>query len=471
LAQAPFGCSPSSPVWPPIRPPSLTIGKITKGAVMSKARQVAVHKSDSRRLEEEARRMEAKLEVLRRTLDAPSGKGVTSVNGADGGSRWKSAGVSKPLTKGYVKTVMEAKPPGRPHGERRTPGGSAPGSGRASPRREPQEAPSAPAPALCDLVPLAAVAPAQPPPAQGGLAAGGRASANLQANLRKQSTEAAEVEAFLTGLSLERYVGLFMEHGFDCMDVVKDMEESHMRDIGMAPGHVIKLRKKIAETAPGERRRVNFGATEEAPAAEVPLKSSLKAPARQSTTTAACTESLAQGAFDEDESAASFQEALRAWREGTEPRPGPGGRAEEAPAVKAAAAGTSFWASMGGGEMDLSRASPTPTPTASSSTATESKCLPAPGSEKLCCYNCYKQFFAQYTVERTAPGACARPVRLCSEGCASAWEAAEQAKAEALRKRQGELEKLQELQRAAVAAEAPTDGPAPEAEPGVEQVV
>jgi hypothetical protein len=289
--------------------------------------------------------------------------------------------------------------------------------------------------------------------------------------LRKQSSEAAEVEAFLTSLTLDRYVGLFMEHGFDCMDVVKDMEESHMRDIGMAPGHIIKLRKKIAEIAPSERRRVNFGATEEAPAAEVPRKSSLKAPAKQSaTTTVACTESLAQGAFDEDESAASFQEALRAWREGKEPSSGAEGRSDAAPAVKAAGAGASFWASMGGGEMDLSRASPTPTPTASSSTetATEPKCLPAPGSEKLCCYNCYKQFFAQYTVERTAPGA-QRPVRLCSEACAFAWEAAEQAKAEALRRRQGEMEKLQEMQRAMVVADVPTGRPSPETEPGVDQ--
>ena len=85
------------------------------------------------------------------------------------------------------------------------------------------------------------------------------------------------------------FSGGVQEHGFDCMDVVKEMEESHMKELGMAAGHVLKLRKRLSEMRPAKRREV---ARSGAPAG------------------------LLEGDFKEEESAASFQEALRAWRQG-----------------------------------------------------------------------------------------------------------------------------------------------------------
>lgn len=38
------------------------------------------------------------------------------------------------------------------------------------------------------------------------------------------------------------------------MDVVKEMEEAHMKEIGMAAGHILKLRKRLAEMKPLKRR-------------------------------------------------------------------------------------------------------------------------------------------------------------------------------------------------------------------------
>lgn len=117
-----------------------------------------------------------------------------------------------------------------------------------------------------------------------------------------------------------------MENGFDCMEVVQEMQESHMKEIGMAAGHILKLRKRIAELSPqpsegklvaltevqrregppgaGTERRVSFGSSE--------LKEAPKAATCQQQGSTL----LDGGAFDEAESAASFQEALRAWREG-----------------------------------------------------------------------------------------------------------------------------------------------------------
>lgn len=412
-------------------------------SALSKARSVTVRREDSRRLEDEARRMESKLEVLRRTLDSPSGYPPA----ADSGSRWKSGSSGKPITRGYVKGVLEAKAKAKPPGK--------PGKPQEATARE--EVP-APGPAVGNVVgPGAAASSAAVAPgtqreeaAESGASGGTRAASNLQANLRKQGDEALEVEGFLAELKLDRYVGLFMEHGFDCMDVVKDMEDSHMRDIGMASGHIIKLRKKLTELAPppGEtQRRVTFGETVEAPEKPTP-----KTQDGSNTGSAG----LSTGNFDEEESAASFQEALRAWREGREPTPGTPAKSSSGPAPQktaatTAASGGSFWASVGGGEMDLSRASPTPRASAGTDTATEQH-HPAPGEEKLCCFQCYRQFFARHAIERTAPGA-PRAVRVCSEACASKWEEATRAKAEALQKRQEQLLKMQELQRAMAAGE------------------
>ena len=58
----------------------------------------------------------------------------------------------------------------------------------------------------------------------------GGAAGNLHAAMSKQSSEEALVEAFLGDLKLDRYVSIFIENGFDCMEVVEAMEESHMRE-------------------------------------------------------------------------------------------------------------------------------------------------------------------------------------------------------------------------------------------------
>jgi len=390
-------------------------------------------------MEEETQRMEAKLDVLRRTLDplateAACKGGEVAARGGEGG-RWKSGSGAKPLTRNYVKGVLDA-PDGRSVGQPR--GGSqqraprAAGSGTVTP----QEA----AP-LGDFLTSGTSAPATT------AAPAGRAVANVQAAVQQQSSEALEVEAFLAGLSLDRYLALFMEHGFDCMEVVQDMQEHHMRELGMASGHILKLKKKLQELAPGDstsavatsapvavaaagpgasQRRVSFGASEAAPVQA---------------------QSCGGVTFDEEESAASFQEALKAWRAG---RSGP------SPAPAKAATG-SFWSTVGDNEVDLVRASTPinrPIEVEVSTTAdTETQRDPAPSEDKLCCYQCYKQFYAKFAVERQSPlpehgnSRDIGPRRLCSEECADRWVAAATAKAQALQRRQEKLEHMQEVSR------------------------
>lgn len=70
---------------------------------------------------------------------------------------------------------------------------------------------------------------------------------------------------------------------------------------------------------------------------------------------------------------------------------------------------------------------------------------------KLCCYNCYRQFFEKFKVERADPMMPGRPKNFCSEDCATAWEQAATRKAEELQKRHAQAEKLE--QKAEILAE------------------
>jgi len=421
-------------------------------------------KNDTRRMEDEARKMECKMEALRRVMEAASDPKSRPDSGQ--GSRWKAGSASKPITKGYVQNVLDSKsrkaappvarqaadatmlqapsPTAKPAflEELGPTGGSQGGSTVGTPKAQ-----------LGTLLPNSM----GPSPVKSG------ASSNLQAALQKQNGTFGDVEAFLGELKLDRYVGLFMEHGFDDMDTVQEMQENHMRDIGMAPGHIIKLRKRLAELNPqpapppapvapqggaspsSTSKRVSFGGTE---------TRNLAREASGSISGGCGTGSLKDGpGFDEKESADSFQEALMAWRTG-----GSAAGASSTSSAKAGGAAEasqsgpkgSFWSTLGGAEVDLVRAS---TPLASvpkemrlaepgEGIATQA----APSDDKVACYQCYKQFFSQYAVERKGADDVTR--RICSEACADAFVTATEAKAEAQRKRREQIEKMQEMTRA-----------------------
>ncbi|OLQ13087.1 hypothetical protein AK812_SmicGene2947 [Symbiodinium microadriaticum] len=393
--------------------------------LMAKAKGVAIRRDDTRRMEEEAKQMEAKLELLRRTMDVAE----QSAKGADAG-RWRSGASGKPLTKGYIKSVLEARPP------KRSPKSPTESAGNDSTPQGKEEVPLVPASKLVSSSPSGV---------------GGKAAANLQAAMLQQNREALEVEAFLCSLKLDRYVSLFMEHGFDCMEVVKEMQEQHMQQVGMAAGHILKLRKRLSEMAPSRStpegrksstsgRRVTFGAAE--------VEAQLPVPGQKIAEEAGDSSNLLVGTFDEEESAASFQEALRAWRGGADPSPA----AVQEPSAAPKAVG-SFWSSLGDSEVNLERAS-TPVKPPAETISTETQGSASPNEEKLCCYQCFKQFYARYAVEREVPpefgGGCKR---LCSEACAEAWAEATRAKVEAVRQRQTKLEQIWEMERALEAGE------------------
>jgi hypothetical protein len=252
-------------------------------------------------------------------------------------------------------------------------------------------------------------------------------------------------------LGLDRYVGLFLEHGFDCMEVVELMEESHMRDIGMATGHALKLRKRLQELKPApapvpaaatqagslpsaSQKRVSFGGTE------------TEAPSAPSAGCGTGGGSLLDGHFDEEAEKASFQEAVRAWREGRDADEGP---KAEVPAPVSKLAPGAFWSSVGEVDVNLERCStPLSAPAETMTMPSATQHDPAPSEEKLCCYQCYKQFYAKFAVERCSPLPDQSTRRLCSTVCADLWAASMEAKVAELQQRHEKLAKLEEMKRA-----------------------
>lgn len=435
-------------------------------SALSKVRGVNIRKDDTRRMEDEARMMELKMEMLRKTLDCPDSSRTGVNGGSENGSRWRSGTAKKPIRTGYVKDVLETKPTRpsqgkQPRGdagarprdavpENTLPpfGGNLAASRGESARTTPRQAE---AQGTFGSVLAGTVAPAL---------TADRASSNLQAAMQHQSREALEVEAFLAGLGLDRYVSLFNEHGFDCMEVVREMQESHMRDIGMAAGHALKLRKRLAELNPAPapapaptpaaaaatqsgslpsttQKRVSFGQTEEA-----------KVRSPSGTGTGAGGGSLLDGHYDEAAQNSAFQDAVRAWREGCTPDEGQPAKVEAAATTPKALPG-SFWSGVGAGDVNLERCStPVTTPAGTMTSPSETQHDPAPSEEKLCCYQCYKQFFARYAVERRSQLGDQTPRRLCSDVCANLWMATQQAKANEVQTRHERLAKLEEMKRA-----------------------
>jgi len=474
---------------------------------MSKVQSMKVQKADGKRLEEEARMMEARLGMLRNVIEEGGD------NRAAGGGRWSSATKQKPLRRNYVNDVITSKIP--PQSKRSSSGETQ--TGAPPPRSSPGAAlggvaASAAAAAesrvaeggtrelsLHALKPPAGWAPTEPGVGDsptGGAAGGGMArdtlggssaARNLGAALAQQEDESREVEAFLTSLGLSRYFTVFLEQGFESMESVEEMEEQHMKELGMLAGHVLKLKKHLAERrgertspsrAPGDgesrpiggtpqnqtstRRSVNF-AEPEAASGPPPR------PAVVGYSSGGQGGSLLDGTYDEAANAASFKEAVMAWRTGKNAEAVPGSSSSaSASATDTADLGGKpkagfFFASMGnehkeggngftmpsfchadeGGEVPGAMGNP------SEDARTETVAGTSPSGrdrdrEKACCYECFKQVFAEFAIEREDQTLHVVK-KFCSEGCVERFEQGCKRKQEIREQRGKQHEKMRVL--------------------------
>ncbi|CAK8999432.1 unnamed protein product [Durusdinium trenchii] len=61
----------------------------------------------------------------------------------------------------------------------------------------------------------------------------------------------SEVTKFLQQIGLPQYAEALYNSGFEDMETLVDIEEDHMRDLGILPGHQVKLRKRLDEFEAG----------------------------------------------------------------------------------------------------------------------------------------------------------------------------------------------------------------------------
>jgi len=66
---------------------------------------------------------------------------------------------------------------------------------------------------------------------------------------RAKMLDRSPVTAFLRESGLFQYAEIFLQSGFDDLDTLMDIEEEHMKEMGMPPGHVVKLKKCIRKLA------------------------------------------------------------------------------------------------------------------------------------------------------------------------------------------------------------------------------
>eukprot|EP00434_Breviolum_minutum_P036323 symbB.v1.2.032180.t1/scaffold3770.1/size51559/1 len=213
------------------------------------------------------------------------------------------------------------------------------------------------------------------------------ASARLRAALQYEDAEAAEVRNFLMANGLQQYVGAFMDNGFDCMEVVEEMEERHMKDLGMKPGHIIKLKLRLAssrgETPSTGTPQAESVAIEVNMAVSPPLPLGILHPVVDGGAMAGPASpgaSLLDGQLDEEAEANAFKEAVAAWRNAGDQKTTKGRVLEEV--------------------RDRAASNTVPAVT-----------TPVASAVKKCCYQCFRQYMESSEAELSGPN-------FCSDKCA-----------------------------------------------------
>lgn len=218
-------------------------------------------------LEEESKRMEERLIELREHMKLEKERRQSEVRFKDG-SRWRSALTTKPMH-GYADTVLKAKPkPARP--------------------------------ASKGFIPTSDLLNYEPDPG---------VEAKMAANFKRANTlppkPAGElsVKAFLESCGLEKHYETLVTNGVEEMEILLELTEEHLANLGLPLGHRIKLLKRIrdAKASPQSNSDLEVLPT---PSQAVGTESAPEGGA------------LLQGDYNEAESYALFKDALDQFRRG-----------------------------------------------------------------------------------------------------------------------------------------------------------
>ncbi|CDW76639.1 sam domain containing protein [Stylonychia lemnae] len=164
---------------------------------------------------------------------------------------------------------------------------------------------------------------------------------NKQNPTQSNAGQYPEIESFLNEVQLPKYKDQFIENGIEDLEIILELDEKHLEQMNIPLGHKLKIMKRIKdlrkdrgmsvpESRQGQRQKVD-GGIQANPADNVhkevrphqrqdlealpePDYSNLHTQKQGSTNTASNGSSLLNGNYNEQESHKQFLEALNAWR-------------------------------------------------------------------------------------------------------------------------------------------------------------
>jgi hypothetical protein len=133
-------------------------------------------------------------------------------------------------------------------------------------------------------------------------------STNIEANFHKalvqQNDNFDEVDVFLSGIKMEKYKDAFIDNGIEDRETILELQEEHLEQMNLPLGHKLKIMKKIKELK-----------KKDSPVVQQPVYQAPKVSSAVTTQSAAPTDNLLDGEYDEEANKREFQEALDAWRD------------------------------------------------------------------------------------------------------------------------------------------------------------
>eukprot|EP00434_Breviolum_minutum_P039958 symbB.v1.2.035496.t1/scaffold4792.1/size39476/1 len=52
---------------------------------------------------------------------------------------------------------------------------------------------------------------------------------------------------FMREIGLSQYSDVLLKHGFDDLEILVDVQDSHLKAMGFLPGHMLKIKKRLKE--------------------------------------------------------------------------------------------------------------------------------------------------------------------------------------------------------------------------------
>jgi len=174
-------------------------------------------------LEEETKRMEEKLEQLKKIAELEKEK-RSLVKKAKDGTVWRSATTQKAIS-GYSKMVVDNHRKAQPvlpptslvtdTGSNFNSAKPPPGAGSSAKKQTQQQQ---------------------------------KAAANLDAAIKQQQqSENKEVEEFLGSINLSKYADVFIDNGVEDLETILELDEKHLEQMSVPLGHKLKIMKRIKD--------------------------------------------------------------------------------------------------------------------------------------------------------------------------------------------------------------------------------